>query len=300
MAQFKSLGGAPRPPTWIERERAELLREQGIENVYLEPSEAPPDFWKALVVATTRYLAIPNAPSVWGLWTQEMTYNGVSLLGNTGYDAYRQVVGLGQAEEVWLGGPEPERVSSGVRLAAIEHLLDVVRGDDEATDAFQDSFDDRAKYYRVGLRLEGRRFIPLTSEPMHNEVVEPTLLLLSEERFREVDGLYRKAFDRALSGDASGAITVATSAVEQMLRILMPTMEEHTLGPLAEKARAEGIIAPPIEAVVKSFYELRPDSDAHAGGTSDFDLAMLALHLAGTVMLYLSKADRATEPGGNG
>lgn len=41
---------------------------------------------------------------------------------------------------------------------------------------------------------------------------------------------------------------------------------------------------------MKKLYVLRRDSDAHAGGTPDFDLAMLAIHLAGSILLYLSKA----------
>jgi hypothetical protein len=69
-------------------------------------------------------------------------------------------------------------------------------------------------------------------------------------------------------------------------------MKGQTLGPLAEKARADGMIAPAVEEFVKKLNALRPDSDAHAGGTSDFDLAMLALHLTGTTLLYLSKIDK--------
>lgn len=195
-----------------------------------------------------------------------------------------------QPSSQWLGGStEPTSTPIAARLAAIEHLLDVRDNDIDAGE-FGEGVGDRSRYYLVGVRLEGRRFVPLTSEHLHTEIVEPILVLLSDERFEEIDGLYRKAFDRILSGDASGTITAAISAVEEMLRVGMPSMKGQTLGPLGDKARADGIIAPAVEEFVKKLYPLRPDSDAHAGGTSDYDLAMLAIHLSGSILLYLSKA----------
>jgi len=178
------------------------------------------------------------------------------------------------------------RATVGQRFAAIEHLLDQVGSSEE----FAETVNNRARWFRVGVRLEGSRFVPVTSEHLHTEVVQPALVLLSDPRYATIDALYRKAFDRVLSGDPSGAITVATSSVEEMLRLLLPTMRGQTLGPLADKARADGLIAPAAEKLIKTLYDLRPDSDAHAGGTSDFDLGMLALHLAGGILLYLGQA----------
>ncbi|MGH2595055.1 MAG: hypothetical protein ACRDH7_03725 [Actinomycetota bacterium] len=129
---------------------------------------------------------------------------------------------------------------------------------------------------------------------MHEEVVQPTLVLLSDERFADVDSLYRKAFDRALSGDPSGAITAATSAAEEMLRLLIPSMKGQTLGPLAEKARADGLIPPAMEEFTKKLYALREDSDAHQAGTSEFELAMFAIHIAGSILLYLGRTSAPT------
>jgi hypothetical protein len=60
--------------------------------------------------------------------------------------------------------------------------------------------------------------VPLSSEHMHVEAVQPTLLLLADANLAPVNELYRKAFNRALSGDASGAVTAGTSAVEEMFR----------------------------------------------------------------------------------
>jgi hypothetical protein len=77
--------------------------------------------------------------------------------------------------------------------------------------------------------------------------------------------------------------------VEEMLRVLLPEMAGQTLGPLAEKGRKEGLITAPVEAFTGDLYGLRPESDAHSAGTTHFDAAMLALHLAGSLLLYLGR-----------
>jgi len=281
--------GEPRPPTWAERERLQTLRDQGIEDVYVEPKDAPNGFWEAILVTVHHFLApspdSTTASHVWRAWSEEITYSTGKRFKTDPKLSFENIVrsGLMITTEGVEGG------TPGQRFAAIEHLLDV-RGESSDPE-FEDRVNDRAGYFRVGVRMENGRFIAIMSEHLHTEIVQPTLLLLSDGRFAKVDGLYRKAFDRVLSGDSSGAITVATSAVEEMFRVLMPSMNGQTLGPLAEKARADRIIAPAVEEFVKKLYGLRPDSDAHAGGTSDFDLAMLAIHLAGSILLYLGQAD---------
>lgn len=92
-----------------------------------------------------------------------------------------QIVEKGQSEQsTWLGAPDPEILCAAVRLTAVEHLLDVVR--DWDLRSFTDATNDRARYFRVGTRLEGRRFVPITSEHAHTEIVQPTLLLLADQR----------------------------------------------------------------------------------------------------------------------
>jgi len=142
--------------------------------------------------------------------------------------------------------------------------------------------------HRVGVRGEGRRFVPLTSEHMHVDLVQPTLLLLSDGRLAPVDELYRKAFDRALSGDPSGAVTAATSAVEEMFRIMFG-VEGLTMEPLAGRARDGGLISAAVYQFAVKLAALRDDSDSHTAGTDDRHLAMLAIHLSGSILLYLGR-----------
>jgi hypothetical protein len=174
-------------------------------------------------------------------------------------------------------------VETVVRLSAVEHLLDQY---DKPVEEFIERVNDRARWHRVALRLEGKRFVPVTSELMHVEVVRPTLLLLAKPGLAPVDGLYRKAFDRALSGDPAGAITAATSAVEEMFRVAMG-VAGLTMQGLAGRARNDGLIPAAVHQFAIKLAALRSDSDAHTPGTDEFAMAMLAIHLAGSVLLYL-------------
>lgn len=128
------------------------------------------------------------------------------------------------------------------------------------------------------------------SEHMHTEVVQPTLLLLAQERFASVDELYRKAFDRALSGDPSGAVTAATSAVEEMFRVQLG-VTGLDMDALANRARSDGLIPAAVHQVAVKLSVLRRESDAHEPGTDDHDVAMLAIHLAGSLLLYLGQKE---------
>jgi hypothetical protein len=279
VTEFRTFEGEPRPPTWLERERAERLRAEGIADVFVEPTQAPQEFWTAILEAIYWAVLRRDSAEGWKNWEREYRYATGRTFASSGVGLFELIVRDGKLPTL----PLSREASLGQRLAAIEHLLDAASGDA----SFEDMVNDRARFFRVGLRLEGNRFIPVAGEHLHTEIVQPTLLLLADDRFTEVDRLYRKAFERNLSGDPSGAITAATSAVEEMLRVLVPSMKEHTLGPLAKKARANGVITPPIEEFIKKLYGLRPESDAHAGGTVDYDLAMLSLHLTGSILQYL-------------
>ena len=100
-------------------------------------------------------------------------------------------------------------VDLSIQLTAVEVLLDVLEASpgEGSVDWFVERVNERARLFRIGVRLEGTRFMPVGSEHMHTTVVRPALVFLSEERLTDVDTLYRKAFDRQLNGDPSGAIT---------------------------------------------------------------------------------------------
>jgi hypothetical protein len=181
----------------------------------------------------------------------------------------------------------------GIRFAAVEHLLDLVGDDDWRP--FEDAVNEKAHWLRVGVLIESGRFIPVQGEHLHQEIVQPTLLLLSDPDLSGVDDLYRKAFERALSNDASGAVTAASSSVETMLRIGLGAIS-GTLDSLTQQARSTGWIGRAEAQIIPKLMALRDESDAHKPGTNDFDRAMLAIHLTGSILLYLGRSRPSKPP----
>jgi hypothetical protein len=109
-----------------------------------------------------------------------------------------------------------------------------------------------------------------------------------EARLPTWDSLYRKAFDRALSNDPAGAITAANSAVEEMLRI-GTGVQGSTLDKLAAQARKDEWISPAVHQLIVKLAALRKESDAHALGTNETEVAMFTLNLSGSILVHLER-----------
>lgn len=280
-SNFRSfISGELRPPTSLEREVQRELRERGVADVYLDVQSTPDEWWEVAVLLTHELVLQEKASPAWDAWLQEWRFRtGWRPTHFAGARTYADLVGSGY---VSTGRGTSRYYEEHTRLAAIETLLDL----QEPAEDFAEYLNERARWFRVGLRLEGKRFIPIKGEHLHAEVVQPTLLLLAEQRFEQVDALYRKAFDRYLQNDPSGSITAATSAVEEMLRIGL-RLEGLELGRLCDRANNARWITPAIAETAKKLHALRNDSDAHTAGTDKAELAMFALHIAGSVLLYL-------------
>jgi hypothetical protein len=263
----------------------ELARHE-VEDVYLDPSQTPSQFWEVVIQATDWHLLKTNSNNRdWEEWGREIRWEfGWGSFARRPNDVYVDLLRDGL---VPLSAPSTTlNADLGARLSAVEHLLDVMSS--EQSREFENAVNERARWFRVGLRIEDRRFLPVASEHIHDEVVRPTLVLLSMEVLADVDALYRKAFNRALSGDPSGAITVSVSAVEELLRVGLG-VTGHNLNDLAKKARQSDWVSPAVEQFIVKLSALRPDSDAHARGSSQNDVAMLALHVAASILLHLAK-----------
>jgi hypothetical protein len=276
--------GEKRLPTWAEKETMEDLREAGVEDVYRVPDEAPQEFWEVLVQSVDWSVQSVEANSaVWEAWAREIRWaQGLGDFVVIPRVTFKEMVGQGNFRI--KGGRIPVKASAALRLAAVELLLNVTVPDP----AFQEQVNDRARWFRVGIRLEGTRFVPLTSEFLHEHVVRPALLLLADERFSAVDSLYRKGFDRALSNDPAGAITASNSAVEEMLR-LGTGVKGGSLDKLAMQARQDGWISPAVHQLVVKLAALRDESDAHTLGTDETEVAMFTLNLSGSILVHLER-----------
>ena len=285
IAEFRAFHqGNLRPPTWREREIQGRLRDEGVDDVVLEPQKTPAAFWEAVVQASTTFIAQSGSPA-WAAWAKEMQWatGWDPFAGQNPYTTYETMlrVGIISLANKGIGA------HLGDKLSAVEHLLDIAGPDGKE---FVERVNERARWLRVGLRIEGRRFVPVTEEHLHTEVVQPTLLLLHNPALAAVDALYRKAFDRVFSNDPAGAVTAAVSAVEEMLRVGLG-VTGFDLGQLVGKAKSAGWLSNGAGTVTNSLAALRSDSDAHTAGTSDFDLAMFAVHLAASALLHLSRAE---------
>lgn len=75
------------------------------------------------------------------------------------------------------------KVPGSRKLSLIEILIDH-RGE---TEEFEARFNDAAEKWRVGIRLEGTRFVAVESEELHERIVRPALFLLRDPQFEEVE-----------------------------------------------------------------------------------------------------------------
>lgn len=283
MREIARLHGGPGPPTWAERTSLEELKREGVADVFVEPEEAPPGFWQVLVLISQEAIAPKGALGtlIYGTWDKEFRFAwGLPPLGGYPREDYEAIVGEGVVPV--SGG----KVEAGFRLSAFEHLLDVAQPIPEEV---TEQVNDRARWFRVGLRFEDRRFWPTTSEHLHEEIVRPALLLLHNPDLASVDELYRKGFNRALANDGPGAVTAAQSAIQEMLRKGLG-VKGLNLKALAKKARDDHWLSEAAFHIVNRLESLRPESDAHDPGTADFEDALFALHLAGSVLLRLGRA----------
>ena len=284
MPEFRSFyERKARKPTAAETRRRRDMEKQGPGDVYLPVENAPPGFWEAMIQATHRAI-VPESSfnSLSGVewWAELRWQQGWPKIGPSDLaHAFVQLVRDGPTSFL------QDKAHGSVRLSAIELLLDMVSASEAR--AFRDLANEAAERFRVGLRLEGNRFVDMTSEHVHQEVVKPALQLLAKPEFKSVDKLYRKGFERLLAGDPAGAITAASSAVEEMLRTGGCTGSR--LQQLARNAGTRGWLTPGVEQSIVKLDAYRSDSDAHRVGTDERELARLVLHLTASLLLYLGR-----------
>jgi hypothetical protein len=123
-----------------------------------KPEHAPEN----VAQAAFSLVAAPDSYSLWKEWYAALRFaeGWEEALGNRAPE-FRRIVCEGYRGK---GANFVAEVTTGQRLAAVEHLLDVVP---YATDEFVEVVNSRARWWHVGVRTEGRRFVPLTCEHLH-------------------------------------------------------------------------------------------------------------------------------------
>jgi hypothetical protein len=143
--------------------------------------------------------------------------------------------------------------------------------------------------HMIGFEMIGGRMVPFESRTMHAEVVEPVLTLLGgNPRWSKVETAYRKALGE-ISVDPTDAITDASTALQEMLREI--GCKGSSLRGLARDAQRRGLVAPYDSKLLDWVGADRSQrGDGHGVTDATGDDAWLSVHVAGAIILRLSKA----------
>ncbi|MGQ0679216.1 MAG: hypothetical protein ACT4OM_06100 [Actinomycetota bacterium] len=280
--------------SWAEREFLSLLQASAPADVPIESLfQIPHAFWEAIVQATDFYvLEVARPPgheessgwrNQWKKWEKHFTWHtGLGALKDHPWNEYHLLVTEGRTSARTIPEqyvhPAGHEVTPALRLSALEFLLDVT----EPHKDLEKSINERAGFLNLGLRLAGKRFVPTTSEALHDNIVKPAITLLADPRFEQSEKLFRLATAYVRSGDYADAVTAAWRSAEQALETAESSMEE-----MANQARAGTRITPAVADLINRLQAMRyPDDPADAG--IDLHTAMLAIHVSGALITYVS------------
>jgi hypothetical protein len=153
--------------------------------------------------------------------------------------------------------------------------------------------------HRISWEMVDGEMITFQSKELHQQVIIPTLRLLSgREGWEDVEAAYQDALREVAAGHAADAITDAATALDQALRLL--GCDGNSLGPLAKSAKAMGLLArhdstlaDAIEKIIHWVSADRSESgDAHPGGDPSREDAWFTVHIVGTLILRLAGTPR--------
>lgn len=152
-----------------------------------------------------------------------------------------------------------------------------------------DVFND----HRVSFRVVERQVIPLESDELHVEIVEPTLRLLIDSRFKAAHDAYLKALKEISNNDAGDAITDAGTALQETLVAL--GCKGNALGPLWTDAKKKGLVVGHDQNLVDGISKFMDWAGADRSTTGDGhqhsealrEDAWLMVHIAGALIVRL-------------
>lgn len=259
-----------------------------IESVY----QLPHAFWEAIVQATDYYvLEVARPPAheesagwrnQWRAWERHFTWKtGLGALKDHPWNEYQLLVLEGRSSarsipEEYLH-PAGHEVTPGLRLSALEFLLDVTQPHPD----LENALNERAGFLNVGIRLAGKRFIPSTCDALHEDIVKPAAAILSEKRFAPSQELFRQAARHCLSGDYPSAVTAAWCCAEEALKCAGSSLEG-----MSSQRRTGGGATPAVAELINRLQALRYD-EGPGSGEIDLAAAMLAIHVSGALINYL-------------
>jgi hypothetical protein len=175
-----------------------------------------------------------------------------------------------------------------------------------APEKFREKVNKLLRSHLIALQLEHNScLVPVQSQEMHAEVVEPTLRLLhSQPQFADAETRYHDALRELRNGYPGDAITDAAAALEHMLEALGCT--GNALGDLLKSARNRGLVkgkdTPLTEAIGRTadwVATQRNQGEAHRGGSGiDMSDAWMVVHVVGALIIRLSESSPSSRTQG--
>jgi hypothetical protein len=150
--------------------------------------------------------------------------------------------------------------------------------------------------HRLSYDIVDRRFIPMSSLELHQEVVLPSLSLLGGRKdFRSAEAAFRDSLDQIATGHPDNAITDAATALQEALKAI--GCKGNSLGPLCDDAKTKGLLgshdSPMTDAIAKVVGWVSADrstvGDAHAVSRALPEDAWLTVHIVGALILRLAQ-----------
>lgn len=164
---------------------------------------------------------------------------------------------------------------------------------------FEERVNEVFNDYRIAFRFVERRAVPLTSDELHAEVVEPTLRLLIDTRFETAHDAYLKALEEIANNDPGDAITDAATALQETLVAM--GCKGNALGSLWKDARKSGLVVGHDQNLLDGISKFvdwasadrSTTGDAHKHRDASLDDAWLMVHVVGAIIVRLAGKPRA-------
>jgi hypothetical protein len=156
--------------------------------------------------------------------------------------------------------------------------------------------------HRIAHKFVEGELLPLKSDELHTEVVEPAIRLLVGSRFKGAHGAYMNALKEISKGEPADAITDAGTALQEALTAL--GCKGGSLGPLVADARKQGLLGAHdqslISGVIKfhdwAHAERSNTGDAHKHSDAVLADAWLMVHVVGALIVRLADSVPRAKP----